>query len=46
MNDVGEALAEATTGEWGVDLLDIGLDLQDMAGNLLACIKQPTKEDQ
>ena len=44
MNDVGEALASTTAGEWGADPRHTGLDLQDMAGNLLACIQQPTKE--
>lgn len=44
MNDVGEALASTTAGELGSDPRDMGLDLQDMAGDLLACIQQPTKE--
>lgn len=43
MNDVGEALAKATSGEWGSDPRDMGLDLQDKAGELLRCIHQPTE---
>ena len=42
MNNVGEELASATAGEWGSDPRHTGLDLQDMAGDLLACIQRPS----
>lgn len=38
MDAVGEAMAQATSGEWGSDPRDMGLDLQDKAGELLRCI--------
>lgn len=41
MDAVGEALAQATSGEWGSDPRDMGLDLQDKASELLRCINQP-----
>jgi len=43
MDAVGEALAQAASGEWGADPRDMGLDLQDKAGELLRCINQPTE---
>ena len=43
MEAVGEALAQAASGEWGSDPREMGLDLQDKASELLRCINQPTE---